>query len=182
VADTWANTLKTELSQGDLISPQPIVSATTPEKLLKRGATQKRNVQTWEETTDWLPQKDGRGHFLASGRKLNAIVLSHDCEIDKDKKVLLVAPVLPISTIDDAHRDIVRNRKRYPFMPVPEIENIIPESYIDLRGICFLERDFINQATRLCSMSETGREDLRFQLIAFITRIPYSQLRIGPSV
>lgn len=161
------------------MSPLPIVSATAPEKLLKRGATQKNNVQTWEETSGWLPQKDGRGHFLASGRKLNAVVLSHDCEIDKSKRVL-VAPVLPITTIDIAHRDIVRNRRRYPFMPVSEIQNILSESYIDLRGICFLERELIDHASRLSSMSVTGLEYLRFQLIAFITRIPYSQLRISP--
>lgn len=162
------------------MSPLPIVSATTPERLLKHGTTQKGNVQTWEETGDWVPQKDGRAHFLASGRKLNAIVLSHDCEIDKNKRVL-VAPVLPITMIDDAHRDFVRNRKRYPFMPVSEMKNILPESYIDLRGICFLERELIDHASRLSSMSETGLEDLRIQLIAFITRIPYSQLRIGPT-
>lgn len=179
MASPWAENPKPELSQGDLLSPVPIASVTAPEKFLKRGQTLKHDVHTWQETAVWHPEPDERGHFLALGRKLNAVVLSQDCEIDREKR-LLVAPVLSMHTITGDALEAVRNGKRYPFMPLPEIPGVLPESYVDLRGICFVERKLIDDASRLSSMSDEGVERLQAQLIAFFTHIPLSELRIPP--
>ena len=180
MAGPWAGNLRPELSQGDLLSPVPVGSVAAPERHLKRGATQKHGVLTWQETGVWHPEPDGRGLFLALGRKLNAVVLSHDCEIDKEKR-LLVAPVLPMDTITGDALEAVRNGKRYPFMPLPEIPDVLTESYVDLRGTCFVERELIDDASRLCSMSDDGVERLQAQLIAYFTHIPLSELRIPPT-
>ena len=175
----WAGDLKAELSQGDLLSPIPFAATTAPERMLKRGATLRHDVQTWQETSVWKPDADGRGYILASGRRVHAIVLSHDCEIDKEKRVL-IAPVLSIATVTGDALEAVRNGKRYPFLHLPEIPQKLVESYLDLRGICFVERKVVDNVERLASMSEDGVERLHAQIIGFFTHIPLSDIRVTP--
>jgi hypothetical protein len=161
------------------LSPLPIVSAASPEQYLKNGNTLKGGAKSWEATMEWLPKNAEPGYFLGLGRRMPVIVLSQDCEIDKDKKIL-VAPVLSIETVTGDALAAVREGKRYPFMHVPEIEGVLPESYVDLRYICFVDKRIVNISTRLRSMSAEGLERLQAQVIAFFTHIPLSELKIPP--
>lgn len=174
----WDTQLKPELSQGDLLSLLLVGTAATPPTSLTRGQTKKHGGESWD-TSAWKADGNGQGYFLAKGRKVNVIVLSQDCEIDKDggKVPVLVAPVFPVSAIQnqDALHAVI-NRKRYPFLPLPGIDGIIEQSYADLRCISYIDRKLISAAERQKSMSEHGVHDLVKQIIAFFTHVPFDSL------
>jgi hypothetical protein len=178
VTNCWAINLKPELSQGDLLSLVLVGTATNPRTSLTRGQTKKQGVQSWDESV-WKEAGDGIGHYLAKGRNANVIVLSQDCEIDKDdgKVPVLVAPVFPVRVFQSQDvLDAVIQRKRYPFLPLPEIQGIIEQSYVDLRCVTYIDRTLIANSRRMSSMSTEGIHELVKQIIAFFTHVPYDSL------
>lgn len=180
MSNCWDIQLKSELSQGDLLSLVLVGTAANPRKALIRGQTKRGGGETWDAST-WKPDGNGIGHFLARGQEINVIVLSQDCEIDKDdgRAPVLVAPVFPISVIQDQEAlNAVVSRKRYPFLPLPEIQGVIKPSYADLRCISYIDRKLIAAAERKKSMSANGVEELVKQIIAFFTHVPFEKLVI----
>ena len=183
MADCWGDGLKPELSQGDLLSLILVGTAVVPHTALARGPTKKGGGENWIPSP-WKPSEgNGIGYFLARGRNADVIVLSEDCEIDKDGGTapVLVAPVFPLSLIQDqSRRDDVLNGKRYPFLPLPAIDGVIEHSYADLRCINYVDRKAITQSDRKTSMTENGVHNLRLQIIAFFTHVPLDKI-IVPS-
>lgn len=177
----WANQLKEELSQGDVLSQVLVGTASNPKVTLSKGLTRKGGATPWEESA-WKPDGNGLGFYLGRGRDVHVVVLSEDCEIDKDdgKAPVLVAPAFPISVIQDmSAQEIVRSRKRYPFLPLPKLDGLIDESYVDLRCITFVDRKLIAAAERKASMNQQGVEDLQKQIVAFFTHIPFEKLIVS---
>lgn len=181
MSSLWASSLLPELSQGDLLEPLPFVTVEFPEKKLKRGKTLAHGVESWQESPSFTALKDGRGAFLAMGRALHAVVVSESCEIDKEKRIL-IAPVVPVSSVSgpktDEWLETVRQDKRYPFVYVPDASGILPESYIDLRGICPINRNHVDSVKRLASMSDTATNKLRMHIVAYFVHIPLSDLKV----
>jgi hypothetical protein len=178
VADCWADTLKVELSQGDLLTTTLVGTSVAPQTPLSRGPTKGKGIQSWNETT-WRADSNGIGHYLARGRHTHVIVLSEDCEIDKDggKAPLLVAPVLPTSLLQTAEAmEAVKSRRRYPFLPLPELAGQIPESYLDLRCITYVQRPLVTEEHRTASMTKGGVAELVKQIIAFLTHVPVEKI------
>lgn len=174
----WNTQLKPELSQGDLLSLVLVGTAASPRTFLTRGQTKKQGEESWNAST-WKDDGNGQSHFLGKGRNVNVIVLSQDCEIDKNsgKAPVLVAPIFPISAIQNPEAlNAVINRKRYPFLPLAEINGIIEQSYADLRCITYIDRKLIAEAERKKSMSPEGVHDLVKQIIAFFTHVPFDSL------
>ena len=174
----WADTLADDLSQGDLLHDAWIGTAVTPRVGLRRGATAKGGKQTWDEG-EWLPKVDGIGYFLGRGRAAFAILLSHDCEIDKPggQQPVLVAPVYPLTVIQElAIQEIVRQGQRFAFLPVPAIPGVLPESYADFRSICYLPRAGVDQSERKQSVSADGKTEIAARLIAFFTRVSLDEV------
>jgi hypothetical protein len=187
VADCWADQLKAELSQGDLLSSVLVGTAANPKAELTRGQplakgpTRRGGGNSWDESA-WKPDGNGLAFYLARGRDINVVVLSEDCEIDKDSGTapVLVAPVFPISVIqDEAAREVVRLRQRYPFLPLPKLEGVIAESYVDLRCITYIDRKLIAATPRIASMTQAGKDELVKQIIAFFTHIPVDKLVVS---
>ena len=154
-------------------------SQPSPRVSLERGATARGGKLIWNETSAWVAGKDGLGHFLGRGRQTLSVVLSQSCEIDKrgGKAPVLVAPVVPLSSItDDRVRENIRMGGRYAFFPLPAVDDIVVDSYVDLRAISYLPRNVLDSARRLASASEAGALDLAAHLVAFFTRIRYSAI------
>ena len=178
MVDCWADQLKAELSQGDLLSSALVGTAANPKISLSRGLTRKGGTGSWEESA-WKSDAKGIGYYLARGRDIHVVVLSDDCEIDKDdgKVPVLVAPVVPISAVQDsAALDAVRSHRRYPFLPLPKLDGSIEESYVDLRCITYIDRKLIAKAVRQASMTQRGVDELVKQIIAFFTHVPFDKL------
>lgn len=170
----WANSIEHELTQGDLLRDVWVGSSATPKRSLKSGNMASNRIPTWEECGSTLiTDHSGMGHFLARGRSAYAIVISHSCEIDKggSKVPVLVAQVNPISQIDSQACENIRQGLRQAFLFLPEIEGIFPESYADLRTICYLPRAIINSCERVRSVTQDGLNLLACQVVSFVTRV-----------
>ncbi len=175
----WASDLAGELSQGDLLSDAWIGAAPHPRTALLRGPTQKGNLNFWQESA-WKADAQGFGHFLARGKSHQALVLSQNCEIDKNggKAPVLIAPVLGLASIpDEKMRDTVRAGNRFAFFYLPSLEGVLPESYVDLRAITYTARAGLAQLTRHGSAAEKGSAALIAQLVAFFTRIDVDEIK-----
>lgn len=173
MAGYWADSLANELSQGDLLSDAWIGTSVSPGIALKKGATGKNGKQIWDESV-WSANADGFGHFLARGRSVHALVLSHSCEIDKQGGAVpvLVAPIYPLSIIHDADvRERTRKGDRFAFMPIDAIPGVIAESYADFRLTSYLQRYVVDTRLRNGSASEDGAKLLTAKLVAFLTRV-----------
>ena len=179
MADCWASDLKTDLSQGDLLSLVLVGTAAEPKTALTRGPTRKKGLESWD-TSAWKADGDDFGYFLARGREVHVVVVSEDCEIDKDdgKIPVLVAPVFSQDALqtDDARQAVLQGR-RFPFLAVEAIPDVIPASYVDLRSITFINRKLMARARRKKSMSSIGVNSLIQQIIAFFTHISVDELR-----
>jgi len=78
----WATKLEEKLSQGDVIKQLLVGASPHKPTYLQKGTDSGRRV--WEEIQDWKGDHTGLGNFLAQGRIVPCIVLSHDCTIEND--------------------------------------------------------------------------------------------------
>lgn len=172
----WAAGVSPDLSPGDLLV-DAIVGATAVPPVPLKSKSFRGNESGWAQVA-WSPDGDGRGHFLATGRKTAVMVLSHGCEIDKNggKAPVLVAPAFPIASLPPEHQAVARNGERFAFLPIPEIAGQVPESFVDLRLVTYLPRTLIDNLSRVASASEQGQARLAAQLVGFLTRINISTL------
>lgn len=172
MSDFWAAKIAAELSQGDLLTGIWVGSSVAPRKALHKGSTGSKGLVNWAES-DWKPDSEGVGHFLARGRDLPSIVLSHSCEIDKNgaSSPVLLAPVFPFSKVPAELQLAYREGRRHAFLPLVALSGVIEESYADLRMMYYLQRKIVDTAERRCSVSPAGEFRLAAQVVAFLTRI-----------
>jgi hypothetical protein len=165
----WAAQLETELSQGDVVVDVLLGTSVHPAVPLVKSTGQ-RGARIWAQS-EWKPNPEGVGNFLAEGRILPALVVSHSCEIDKQvrNKRVLVAPVAPADRLEPKLREAVFRQRKYAFVPLPDVPTL-GDSYADLRLISFVPREVLRDDRRVASMSEDGRDLLHTRLFAFFTR------------
>jgi len=166
----WTPQLKSELSQGDVLSPIPIGSPHLPVTYLSKGRVEKGS-QVWLQSSKWQPDGDGIGLFLGKGRVIHGLVVSHDCEIDKPSRSarVLIAPISQLDKLEESARQPIIEQKRYSLMPLPGVPQL-GDYYADLRCLMWLDRKIVDQNKRIASMSEEGVLRLQAQLIGFFTR------------
>lgn len=175
VGDTswWAPHLRSELSQGDVLSPVLIGAAQSPITYLKKGSVQKGGVQPWIHSQTFTPDSDGLGNFLGRGRVNHALIVSHDCEIDKPRREsrILIVPVSPLTSLTDAvHRQKVAEQKSFSLIPLPGVPNL-GDCYADFRLLMWAHKKLIEDAgKRVASMTDDAVIRLQAQLIGFFTR------------
>jgi hypothetical protein len=168
----WSRRLEKELSQGDVI--KEIVWGTAPPGavFLKKGT--EGGQRAWQESEQFNADNDGIGHFLARGRVLPCIVLSHDCTIENDGARILVAPMFPWSNLnndDPKYRQSALNQERRAVLPLTNVPSFETNLYADLRGITFIDRRRLDGVARVASMSVEGLERLQHQLADFFIRL-----------
>ena len=180
-ASWWAPHLRSELSQGDVLSPVLIGAAQLPVVYLSKGPVLKGNVQTWTPPSVFAPNPgDGLGNFLGKGRVNHALIVSHDCEIDKPRRGsrVLIVPVSPLTNVVDAvGRQAIIEQKRYASIPLPGLPSL-GDCYADFRLLMWIDRKIIEDAgKRVASMTDEAVILLQARPVGFFTRKDLSGVR-----
>ena len=168
-ADWWGAAPHPELSQGDIVRDLPLGASTYPRVFL--SPSELKGDRIWCPCQSWQADRDGLGHFLARGRFIAALVLSHSCELDKKERRgrVQVAPVASIGGIDEKNRQAIMAQRRISLMPLPGVPQL-GDCYADLRIMSSIDRRLIAEAERVAGMTEGGVQRLQAQLVAFFTR------------
>lgn len=170
----WSTKLEARLSQGDVLKELLLGAAARPLVFLAKASVGGKRV--WEERSDFEPDNDGLGHFLARGRLVPAIVVSHDCTMDNDgqRSRIAVAPMAPLSTLrnlDPKYKEAVLNQEQRSLLPLTNLPGLNGDFYADLRLITPVDRRVVDATTRVASMSAEGLERLQHQLADYYIRI-----------
>jgi hypothetical protein len=109
----------------------------------------------------------------ATGVRRHAMVISHDCEIDKaiDRPSVQVAMIRSLADVHEDDRDSIRayDEKRTFYLPTNEF--LAGENYVDFRIITTLRLDeTLAKLDAVASLNEDGRITLRAQLFRFYSR------------
>ncbi len=177
----WAPALNPKgLSQGDLISGLLVGTVYGPADgppvvFLGRNKTHPKGKGVhWPQRDALDPfSSDSTGLYIARGKIVRALVVSHSCELEKkDNARVLVAMTGLLSTVQDpAKQAAILEQRRRAFMPLPDVPGA-GDHYADLRTIAYVERKQIPDSSREQSMTEEAVVRLRAQLIEYFTRMP----------
>jgi hypothetical protein len=120
------------------------------------------------------PKFDSEGffYFLGRARFAHGIILTHDCEFDKDRRGLR-AQVARLGAVDDLkpdERTQVMNQGSYSKMVLPNVPTLGSTLYVDFRTQITLDTRLINSKRKIASLSEFGRQRLRVGLIYYFLR------------
>ncbi len=164
-----------KLCQGDILERVPhLFLKEQPRPLQKTTLAGNRIVYELEELTEGaLPTVPEEGVLVpATCQVTRAMLLTYDCEIDKDKKHRTVALIRPLPTNMPAQdRATIQDNRRFPFFYLPAGGEKLPESYVDFRRICTVSPQWVDAAPRLASLTEITRRALLLQLFRFLTRV-----------
>jgi hypothetical protein len=172
LAEDFYEPPRKELSQGDVLEFLPNVQLDYPLQLLE--------IQTDNSfrSCDFSAGDETKTRALARCRIAMAILLTHDCEIDKPHvKNWVVNPVVPISEIPGTAHSDLRKNKILNLVHLSPYRDVLPESVIVLGYTTTLAREFIDPSRRIVSLSDTGRHALYGQYIRWLTRWKLSELR-----
>lgn len=165
--ECWAASLDARLSQGDIVRLTPLATLPFPSTMLEKTTLSGGRV-AWSQVSE--PKKSDVT-FLAEGRYLDIIVLSHSCELDKSerKSRVTVAPVLTASALPDEAKKTIFEYRRLSLLPLPNVPGI-GDSYADLRLAQAIDRRHVDNATRLVSMTADGVALLKRHIVGFFAR------------
>jgi hypothetical protein len=178
-ASSFYHPVDPQLCQGDILERVPhILLKEQPRPIQKATFPGNRSAYQLAELAEGaLPQTPEEGVLVpATCHVTRAMVLTHDCEIDKDmrhRSVLLIRP-LP-ANLPESERTTIRENKKYSFFYLPAGDNTLPESYVDFRRICTVSPQWVDSATRLASLSPDARQAMLIQLFRFLARVELRQ-------
>lgn len=172
MANWWRTELNPQgLSQGDVIQLLISGSAVVPVRALQNRPL-RGGKPGWEELTRWSPGNNDVGHYLAAGKMLPCLVISHSCDLEKPKETARVhiAPIRPLTAFAPEERELVLQRSRANLVPLSDIPGW-DDSCADLRCISYVDRRMVEASERVVSMTEEGTKIFQAQLVFFFTRI-----------
>jgi len=161
-------TPRADFSQGDIIESVPHLYLHGP--LL---AAQKEAETIYRVKGEPFPSFDDKQGqtILASCKRQRALLLTHDCEIDKPQtNRWLVCPVVPVVLLAPETRDRARRNRIFSMLHLPAYRDRLPESFVDFNQISTIDRALVSGAARLVSLSDIGRRALYGQFIRWISR------------
>jgi hypothetical protein len=160
------------VSQGDILEVLPHCTLKHPLRLLEA-----REDGLLVPREGAAQGSAGRRMGVTALRLERAILLSHDCEIDKPTtQNWIVSPIVPISEIPGPKHSDVRKNKIFHLVHLPAHRNVLDESVIVLNQVTTLEKEFVTSARRVLSLSDLGRRVLYAQHIRWLTRWQLSEL------
>jgi hypothetical protein len=156
-------------SQGDLVRAAPSVHVESLDCLVRIDA------KRYEVRDSAPPQTDlSRKHAAhATAIRGLSVLLTHDCEIDKNvrRATVMLALVRTLDGVPYDQRDGFRQNTRHRALYVGALDEMGgKESYVDLRIVTTVRRDAFELLERPASMNEDGRRMLREQVFRFFTR------------
>ncbi len=111
------------------------------------------------------------GSVLTRYRAAKALILTHDCMIDKPStKQWQVCPVVPISQLNGNQHGDVRKNRIFQFLHLPARGDSLPESIVDFSIVTTVDPAIVRNAKRIVTLSNLGRQALYAQYIRWITR------------
>jgi hypothetical protein len=167
----------TEYSQGDIIDGVPSIHLkSTPTLIALRECNLKGGKKGWEplsaDSSANGPKPDfKKGEIVpAFCQVTRAILLTRDCEIDKDPKHRLVAMVRPLSAIAPEHSEIIQENRNFNcfFLPRDDAYSL-EDGYVDFRRITCIAPEVLEQGTRIASLGEESLKALLAQFFTFLT-------------
>jgi hypothetical protein len=173
LAEDFYEAPRAEISQGDILELLPNAYLTHPLRSFVSG-----HDGSLVERPE--PQIDGpeRRPVIASCRRTRAILITHDCEVDKPKiENWIVCPVVPLAEHPGAQHTDIRKNKYFNLMYLPAYREILGDSVAVLNQITTLQKAFVQSASRLLSLSDVGRAAFYFQSIRWMTRWQLANLR-----
>lgn len=120
----------------------------------------------------WAPA-DGGDEIVHRGFVTRAMLVSHDCEIEHDDRVRLVAMVRPLSDLSDAQiRDDVRRGDVSGafYLPAQEAEPSLVESFVDFRRLTPVAPDLLVRKEKVLSLTELMRMRMREHFWLYLCR------------
>lgn len=167
---------RSELCQGDIFACVPQVHLRSEPRLLRRTTLSgsRDGFEVAEQVSTYSEVSQRTGVTVPADCDVTmALLLTHDCEIDKDKHrtVALIRPLDP--RMPEPDLDIIRRNKRFPFfyLPTDPLFPTLPDSYVDLRRISTLAIGITDSAQRIACLEDMSRSALLLQLFRFYTRI-----------
>lgn len=161
-------TPRPEISQGDILDLLPHVSLNAPLLALSKEAE-----IIFKATGEPYPQFDDRHgqDVIATCKRAKAILLTHDCEIDKAQVTKwLVCPVVPSSKLRPQNVDQLKRNRIYSMLYLPRFGDTLAESFVDFNHITTLDVSYVKNANRIISLSDIGRRSLYVQFVRWLTR------------
>jgi hypothetical protein len=176
-AASFYRAVDSQLCQGDILERVPHLYLKEQPRPLRKTTLPKPMSRIVFELEDLpegaLPITPEAGATVpANCHVTRAMLLTHDCEIDKDKKHRTVALIRPLPVAMPASdRATIQQNQRFPFFYLPAGGNQLPESYVDLRRICTVSPQWADSAIRLASLTTAARQAMLIQLFRFLTRV-----------
>jgi len=155
------------LSQGDVIRDLPVWIASPPLVFLeKRILSGDRTV--WLEPPESKPDDQGFSHLLIRARPFISIVLTHDCQLDKQKRRARVqlAATADIESLSAEERTKVMHQRTLSQLVLPDVPQL-GTRYADMRIIFTVDKTLITGPMRVASMTDDAKDRLQNQIIAY---------------
>ena len=125
---------------------------------------------------------------IAQTRREFALVLSPDCDIDKEKTLFwLLCPIHPLSAMNGSDQGNIRKNKVFNYIFLPAHKSL-PDSFVNLGWITTVEARIVKESTRIMTLSDLSRSSLYMQLVRWISRwklnevqCPKCELKFNPA-
>jgi hypothetical protein len=171
----FADQLARTLSQGDLVGELPW--GVFPDPLQFGRPNGKPNELRVHTPLDVKNAFQAPEKVLVPSKRTVGIVLWDDCQIDKlmnqnrpkEQWFVAVAPLLPISVLNEKDRPLALAGEVRRLFPVPKDEVVgVEDSVVDLRHIVPVKYSLL-ESKRLASLSSSMKKALHEHLFVFLT-------------
>jgi hypothetical protein len=162
-----------DVQQGDLYEDMPSVVVVDRPLRVGRPATgpgARELIEVFREGGAeppggfmWQPDGNGEQSMLVQGRLSRAMILSHDCEIDNDPRIRIIAMVRPLTDLVLAAQEEIKSGVerpiRYGIFPLgPQVETPAMDwSFVDFRRLTTVRPVVLEKSVRIASLSNPLR-------------------------
>ena len=167
----WTSEPRPSLSQGDVVAEVPFCIVSDPVTHLKHVSLRGNKPGWAEHPTPVIRASDQKKYILSHGDIRHALVLSHDCDLDKPRanQRVLVAPIGQLAGLDPALQTTVLEQRHLALMPLPSLA-ALGDSYADMRLLAAVPRKTVLDENRVASLTDDARYRLQVQILKFLFR------------
>lgn len=167
----FLETLRTEVSQGDIFADAPVAAPLEYPLTILRGNPP--SLTQFEELGK-LPggfKKEGETCRMRITRSFG-MLMTHDCQYDNHKSdpCLLVQVRLMTVLSPKEVDEMWRAKSKFRHLPLPHHPTIGCETYVDFRRVTSVKREQLDRLPRVASLTDDGRGLFVAAVIAFFTR------------
>jgi hypothetical protein len=165
----WLPKINPDLSQGDIIRDLPVWIA-APALVFLENRTLPGDRKVWVESSAPKPDNNGFSHLLIKARHFVGVVLTHDCQLDKQAKKVRVqlAAATDIERVNSEERTKIMNQRSLSQLVLPDIPEL-GTYYADMRIVFTVDKSIITEPMRAVSMTEAAKNRLQNQIIAYFS-------------